>query len=117
MKGMGLTRAVVTRMAWIHSPNVCSIAPAHTNEYDDIYMTDKPLSDKQIRRLMLKKLDQLADLNATLYVITEQGDLCKDGQRALSGIVDLTDKLIDRIEKDTNVKGVADNIQKAVNTL
>jgi hypothetical protein len=80
-------------------------------------MTDRPLSDQQLRKLSLKRLRQLADQTEALYVITQDGELCKDGQRAVNGIVDLTETLIDRIDNDTDVKGVADNIQKAVNTL
>lgn len=80
-------------------------------------MTDQPLSDAEVRRIFTKRLRHLETMAATLEAINQNGDLCRDGQRAVNGIVDLTNELIQRIEKDEGVDQIADNIQKAVNTL
>lgn len=76
-----------------------------------------PLTDEQIQA---KMNDRILDLDAyagTLQLINKQGDLCPDGQRAVNGLTDLTEELIRRIETDDDVKGIADNIQTAHNTL
>jgi hypothetical protein len=80
-------------------------------------MADTPLTDEQIRA---KMRDRLLDLDAyagTLMLINKHGELCPDGQRAVNGLADLAEELIERIEQDTDVKGIADQIQTAYNTL
>lgn len=50
----------------------------------------------------------------TLELITEHGDLCKDGMRGVNHLTALANRLIITIEADGDVKGVADHLHKAV---
>jgi hypothetical protein len=81
-------------------------------------MSNEPdLTEKQVQAKMRGRLGDLEAFAGTLQVINDHGELCRDGQRAVNGLADLAEELIERIEQDTDVKGIADHIQTAYNTL
>ncbi len=62
----------------------------------------------------------LSNLSSTISVIdliNENGDLCKDGLRAVNFMNHLGNQLIDAIEADEGVKGVADELHKTTNQI
>lgn len=81
-------------------------------------MTQEPdLTERQVQAKMRNRLLDLEAYAGTLQLINKHGELCRDGQRAVNGLADLAEELITRIETDTDVKGIADHIQTAYNTL
>lgn len=71
---------------------------------------NEPMTDKQIRggsRRLIREMQEIAD---ALHVINDHGDLCKDGARTVSNIVLLMRHLVETIEKNGEVKPIADAV-------
>lgn len=74
---------------------------------------EQPLTEEQAQKVMKANLRELEMGVSTLGYIHDNGDLCRDGQRAVNGLLDLTWKLVTAIEKDGEVDEIADKIQEA----
>ena len=53
----------------------------------------------------------------TLGLINENGDLCKDGYRAVSHVHTLIVQIIKAIENDEGIEAIADELHKATNRI
>lgn len=75
-------------------------------------MTDE--NDIANGRIGLNHLDSTLNV---IEMINENGDLCKDGLRAVNFINQLATQVIDAIEADEGIEGVADIIHEATNQI
>jgi hypothetical protein len=62
-------------------------------------------------------LNEFDTYRGALGLINENGDLCRDGQRAVSHLVTLTLWLVKEIEADADVDLIADELHEATNRI